>query len=259
MLVNDRVAVVTGGASGLGEAAVRRLVADGARGVVIMDLAQDKADVLAAELGDVVEVSRTDISNTLDVSAAISSGIERFGRIDVLVNCAGIAIAQRTLDREGNPADLDAYAKVIAVNLVGSFDVVRQVAAAMSANEPNEEGERGVIVMTASVAAFDGQIGQVAYSASKAGLVGMTLPLARDLAPAGIRVMTIAPGLLDTPIYDFAPPELKEMLAKIPLFPKRLGRPAEFAHLVATIIENAYLNGEVIRLDAGIRLPPSAR
>ena len=172
------------------------------------------------------------------------------------VSCAGVPIAERTLDREGQPASLPNYAKVIGINLIGTFDVVRQTASAMAKNEPNEEGERGVVIMTASIAAFDGQVGQAAYSASKGGLVGMTLPLSRDLAPTGIRVMTIAPGLLDTPIYLFAPPGLKEQLSKTPVFPKRLGRPDEFAKLVAAIIDNAYLNGEVIRLDAAVRLPP---
>ncbi len=256
MQLQDAVVLVTGGASGLGEAVVRRAIADGAKGVTIVDLSEDKANALVAELGDRVLVAKTDISKEDQVAAAVAATVAKFGRLDVTVSCAGIAIAERTMDRAGQPASLPNYAKVIGVNLIGTFDVVRQSAAVMSANEPNDDGERGVVIMTASVAAFDGQVGQVAYSASKGGLVGMTLPLARDLAPAGIRVMTIAPGLIDTPIYSFAPPEMKEQLSKTPVFPKRLGRPDEFAKLVAAIIENAYLNGEVIRLDAALRLSP---
>ena len=199
MQVQGSVVFVTGGASGLGEAVVRRAIADGAKGVTIADLAEDKANALAAELGDQVLVVKTDISKEDQVAAAVAATVAKFGRLDVTVSCAGIAIAERTLDREGQPAPLPNYAKVIGINLIGTFDVVRQTASAMAKNEPNEEGERGVVIMTASVAAFDGQVGQAAYSASKGGLVGMTLPLSRDLAPTGIRVMTIAPGLLDTP------------------------------------------------------------
>ena len=256
MKLQGSVVFVTGGASGLGEAVVRRAIADGAKGVTIVDLAEDKANALAAELGDRVLVVKTDISKEDQVSAAVAATIANFGCLDVTVSCAGVPIAERTLDREGQPASLPNYAKVIGINLIGTFDVVRQTASAMAKNEPNEEGERGVVIMTASIAAFDGQVGQAAYSASKGGLVGMTLPLSRDLAPTGIRVMTIAPGLLDTPIYSFAPPALKEQLSKTPVFPTRWGRPDEFAKLVAAIIDNAYLNGEVIRLDAAVRLPP---
>lgn len=256
MQLQDAVVFVTGGASGLGEAVVRRAIADGAKGVTIVDLSEDKANALNAELGDRVLVVKTDISKEDQVAAAVAATVAKFGCLDITVSCAGIALAQRTLDREGQPAPLPNYAKVIGVNLIGTFDVVRQTASAMAKNEPNEEGERGVVIMTASIAAFDGQVGQAAYSASKGGLVGMTLPLSRDLAPTGIRVMTIAPGLLDTPIYLFAPPGLKEQLSKTPVFPKRLGRPDEFAKLVAAIIDNSYLNGEVIRLDAAVRLPP---
>ena len=188
--------------------------------------------------------------------AAVERAVEAFGRVDTLVSCAGIPWAQRTVDRDGTPASLDMYRRVIEVNLIGTFDVVSKTAAAMSRNEPNADGERGVIVMTASVAAFDGQIGQVAYSASKGAIVGMTLPLARDLGAVGIRVVTIAPGLIDTPIYDFAPPELKEGLGKTTVFPRRLGTADEFAHLAEAVAENAYLNGETIRLDAAVRMAP---
>jgi NAD(P)-dependent dehydrogenase (short-subunit alcohol dehydrogenase family) len=256
MRVQDSVALVTGGASGLGEGVVRRLLAQGAAGVVIVDLSEEKAQKLADEFGDRVLVAVTDVRNTEQIESAVRSCVERFGRLDIAVCCAGIGWAQRTVDREGAPANLDAYKAVIDINLVGTFDVVRNVAAAMSTNTPDEDGGRGVIVMTASVAAFDGQIGQAAYSASKGGIVGMTLPLARDLAAAGIRVTTIAPGLIDTPIYDFAPPELKENLSKTPVFPRRLGTSDEFAHLVQSIVENPYLNGETIRLDAALRMAP---
>ncbi|MFM7145870.1 MAG: SDR family NAD(P)-dependent oxidoreductase [Actinomycetales bacterium] len=256
MQVSGSVVVVTGGASGLGESVVRRAVAAGAYGVAVIDLAAERAASLAAELGDRVHVSRADVSSAAEVESAIASVVQHFGRIDVAVCCAGIPGASRTIDRNGTPADLDVWRKVIEINLIGTYDTVRRCAAAMSANEPNADGERGAIVMTASVAAFDGQTGQTSYSASKGGIVGMTLPLARDLAPAGIRVNTIAPGLIHTPIYDFAPPEFLEALARNPVFPMRLGRPDEFAHLVQSVVENTYLNGEVIRLDAAVRLPP---
>ena len=256
MQVQGSVAVVTGGASGLGEAVVRRFLEQGAAGVTIIDMSEEKATKLAGELGDRVHVALTDVRNTDQVEAAIAGSVEKFGRLDIAVCCAGIGWAQRTVDKAGAPANLDAYKAVIDINLVGTFDVVRNAASAMSRNEPDADGQRGAIVMTASVAAFDGQIGQVAYSASKGGIVGMTLPLARDLAATGVRVNTVAPGLIDTPIYDFAPPELKENLSKTPVFPRRLGYSSEFAHMVQSMVENAYLNGEVIRLDAALRMPP---
>lgn len=254
MQIAGTVALVTGGASGLGEATVRRLVDQGAS-VVIADISADRGTALAAELGDRAVFVRTDVTSSADIAVAVEAA-RALGGLNALVCCAGIAAAKRTVDREGNAADLEGYTRVITVNLIGTFDAVRQAAAAMSRNAPNADGERGVIVMTASVAAFDGQVGQVAYSATKGGIVGMTLPLARDLAPSAIRVMTIAPGLLDTPIYEFAPPELKEQLAQNAVFPKRLGRPDEYAHLVTSIIENTLLNGETIRLDGAVRLPP---
>jgi 3-hydroxyacyl-CoA dehydrogenase/3-hydroxy-2-methylbutyryl-CoA dehydrogenase len=254
MQVSGSVAIVTGGASGLGEATVRRLVVQGAR-VVIADVSVERGTALAAELGDRAVFVRTDVTSSSDIAAAIEVA-EGMGGLDALVCCAGIAAAKRTVDREGNPADLEGFTRVVNVNLIGTFDAVRQAAAAMARTTPNADGERGVIIMTASVAAFDGQVGQVAYSATKGGIVGMTLPLARDLAPSAIRVMTIAPGLLDTPIYEFAPPELKEQLSQNAVFPKRLGRPDEYAHLVTAIVENTLLNGETIRLDGAVRLPP---
>ena len=256
MKIAGSVVLVTGGASGLGEAVVRRSVAGGALGVAIVDVSGDRAAALAAELGPTVLAVPTDITDTDQVAAAVAKTVDTFGGIDLLVACAGIPIAERTVDREGNPADLGRYSRVIAVNLVGTFDIVSRVAASMSKTEPNEDGERGVIVMTASAAAYDGQIGQVAYSASKGGIVGMTLPLARDLGVLAIRVNTIAPGLIQTPIYDYASQELRDSLSKGPVFPQRFGTGAEFAHLVEAIAENTYLNGEVIRLDGAIRMPP---
>ena len=252
----DSVVLITGGASGLGEAVARRAVAAGARGVALVDISAEKAAALALELGSTVVAIPTDITEPGQVSEAVALAVETFGHIDTLVACAGIPWAQRTVDRDGNPADLGAFRKVIEINLIGTFDIVSKTAAAMSRNEPGTDGERGVIIMTASVAAFDGQIGQVAYSASKGAIVGMTLPLARDLGAVGIRVLTIAPGLIDTPIYGFAPPELKEGLGKTTVFPKRLGTPEEFAHLAEALAENTYMNGEVIRLDAATRLAP---
>lgn len=256
MRLAGAIVLVTGGASGLGESVVRRALDAGAAGVAIIDMAADRAESLASELGDRVHIARADVSSSTEVEAAVASVIARFGRLDVAVCCAGIPGASRTIDKQGNPADLEVWRKVIEINLIGTYDTVRRCASAMSDNEPNEDGERGVIVMTASVAAFDGQTGQTSYSASKGGIVGMTLPLARDLAPAGIRVNTVAPGLIRTPIYDFAPPEFLEALARNPVFPMRLGRPDEFAHMVQSIVENTYMNGEVVRLDAAVRLPP---
>jgi len=256
MRFSDSVVMVTGGASGLGEAVVRRAVAAGAKGVVIIDVSAEKATALALELGSSAVAVPTDITAPGQVTEAVDLAVSTFGHIDTLVSCAGIPWAQRTVDRDGAAASLDAYRRVIEVNLIGTFDIVSKTAAAMSRNEAGADGERGVIVMTASVAAFDGQIGQVAYSASKGGIVAMTLPLARDLAAVGVRVLTIAPGLIDTPIYGFAPPEMKEGLAKTVVFPKRLGSPDEFAHLVESLAENTYMNGEVIRLDGAVRLAP---
>jgi len=258
MRFENSVVLVTGGASGLGEAVARRAVASGARGVVVLDLSSEKSAALALELGPTAIATPCDITVPGQVTEAVDAAVAQFGRIDTLVSCAGIPWAQRTVDREGNSADLGAYRKVIEVNLIGTFDVVAKTAGAMSRNEPNEDGERGVIIMTASVAAFDGQIGQVAYSASKGGIVGMTLPLARDLAPSGIRVLTIAPGLIDTPIYGFAPPELKENLSRTVVFPHRLGYPDEFAQLAESLAANAYMNGETVRLDGAIRMPPKS-
>ena len=257
MRLADSVVAVTGGASGLGEGVVRRVMSNGAAGVAILDVNDEAAASLAAEWGDRALALHCDVRNGADVTAAVNAIDERFGRLDLAVACAGIGWAQRTLAKDGSPADLDGYRRVVEVNLIGTYDFARQSASLMARNQPDASGERGAIVMTASLAAFDGQVGQVAYSASKGGIVGMTLPMARDLAPVGIRVMTIAPGLMDTPIYDpVGGAELKEHLGAMTVFPKRLGTADEYAHLVQSIAENSYLNGETIRHDAATRLPP---
>ncbi|PGL70234.1 3-hydroxyacyl-CoA dehydrogenase [Bacillus sp. AFS055030] len=255
MELKNSVVVVTGGASGLGEATVRNTVANGGKALII-DLNDDKATNLVEELGsDNVLYVKTNVANESDVQSALDQAVEKFGKITAAINCAGIGIGEKTVGKNG-PHSLEQFKKVINVNLVGSFNVIRLAAEKMAQNEPNESGERGVIVNTASVAAFEGQIGQAAYSASKGGVVGMTLPIARDLASYGVRVLTIAPGIFKTPILDGAPEELLNSLGAMVPFPKRLGRPSEFAHLVQTIIENPMLNGEVIRIDGAIRMQP---
>jgi NAD(P)-dependent dehydrogenase (short-subunit alcohol dehydrogenase family) len=254
MQLSESVAMVTGGASGLGEATIRRIHEGGGR-VAICDLPQSKGEALAAELGERALFCSTDVTSEAAVQEAVSSTVGRFGSVNTLVNCAGIGMAGRTVSRQG-PFPLDVFAKTIEINLIGTFNCIRLAAAAMVNNPPNDETERGVIVNTASVAAFDGQIGQVAYSASKAGVVGMTLPIARDLASMGIRVCTIAPGTFDTPMLGLAPEEMRQALAAQIPFPKRLGRPSEFGALACHIIENVLLNGETIRLDGAIRMAP---
>lgn len=254
MELKEVVAIITGGASGLGEATVRNIVANGGK-AVIADLQEERGQQLAEELGEHALFVKTDVTNEESAQNAINQAVEKFGKVNALVNCAGIAIAQRTVAKDG-PHPLDAFKKVIDVNLNGTFNMIRLAAEKMQNNEPNEEQERGVIVNTASVAAFDGQIGQAAYSASKGGVVGMTLPIARDLSRFGIRVMTIAPGLFETPLFATLPEKARESLGKMTPFPQRLGRPAEYAKLVKSIIENPMLNGEVIRLDGAIRMQP---
>ncbi|MGG1677197.1 3-hydroxyacyl-CoA dehydrogenase [Neobacillus sp. NRS-1170] len=255
MELKNGVVVVTGGASGLGEATVRNTVANGGKALII-DLNDDRGNNLVEELGsDNVLYVKTNVADESNVQSALDQAVEKFGKITAAINCAGIGPAQKTYGKNG-PHTLEHFTKIINVNLVGSFNVIRLVAEKMAQNEPNESGERGVIVNTASVAAFDGQIGQAAYSASKGGIVGMTLPIARDLSSYGIRVLTIAPGIFKTPILDGAPEELLNSLGAMIPFPKRLGRPSEYAHLVQTIIENPMLNGEVIRLDGAIRMQP---
>lgn len=254
MKIENSVAVVTGGASGLGEATVREIVSQGGK-AIILDLAEEKGISLAEELGDNVYFVKTNVTDESSVQAALDKAVELFGNVHVLVNCAGVGIAEKTFGSKGKH-DLSTFSKVIQVNLIGTFNVIRLTAEKMAENEPNESGERGVIINTSSVAAYEGQIGQVAYSASKGGIVGMTLPIARDLSPLGIRVMTIAPGLFETPLFDSLPDEAKQALGKMTPFPKRLGYPAEYAHLTKSILENPMLNGEIIRLDGAIRMQP---
>jgi len=251
MKLPGHVALVTGGASGLGAATVRRLSEGGAK-VVIVDQNERGAE-LAKELG--ATFAKADVTDAAQVEAAVAQA-SALGPLRVVVQCAGVGWASRTLDKTGKPHDLELFQKVIAINLVGHFNVLRLAAAAISKTEPTEGGERGVIVMTASVAAYDGQIGQIAYAASKAGVVGMTLPAARDLAPAGIRVVTIAPGIFDTPMLGGLSEEVRAALSRDVVFPKRLGSPAEYASLVAAIVDAGYLNGETIRLDGALRMPP---
>ena len=252
-ITNTTVALVTGGASGLGEATVRRLVGQGARAVIV-DLNAERGGALAAELGDGVRFAETNVTDAESVSKAIAVARE-MGVLRIAVSCAGIGPAAKTVGKKG-PHDLDLFAKVIGINLVGTFNVLRLAAAAMCENEPNADGERGVVINTASIAAYDGQIGQVAYSASKGGVVGLTLPAARDLMRNGVRVMTIAPGTFDTPLLAGLPENVREALAAGIPFPSRLGNPAEYGQLVEHIVRNAYLNGEVIRLDGALRMPP---
>ena len=256
MNINTKVAVVTGGASGLGRAAAELLINSGAT-VVIFDMNVSAGELAVAELGaSSCHFMQLDVSNGPDVEAAFTTILENLGRVDICVNCAGIGIAAKTVDREGQPHSLDLYRKVIEVNLIGTFNVSRCAAAAMAKNEPDEKTERGVIVNTASIAAFDGQMGQVAYAATKGGIVGMTLPMARDLSKQGIRVNTIAPGVMATPLMLAAPQNVQDgIVANIP-FPQRLGAPSEFGQLVVHITENSYLNGETIRLDGGVRMQP---
>jgi len=254
MKISGRAFVVTGGASGLGAGTARMLVECGAA-VVIADLDRARGVALATELGNRARFVEAEVSSETSAGAAIQTAMATFGGLQGLVNCAGIAVGEKVLGRDG-PHRLDAFARVISVNLVGTFNMIRLAAEAMSRGEPDEEGERGVIVNTASVAAFEGQIGQAAYSASKGGVVAMTLPIARELARWGIRVMTIAPGIFETPMLLGMPQDMQEALGKMVPFPPRLGRPPEFAALVRHIIENPMLNGEVIRLDGAIRMQP---
>jgi 3-hydroxyacyl-CoA dehydrogenase / 3-hydroxy-2-methylbutyryl-CoA dehydrogenase len=254
MQIHDIGALVAGGASGLGEATARRLHADGAS-VVIADLNEDKGQALAAELGDRAQFVRADVTDPDSVQAAVEAAAAQPGGLRISVCCAGIGWAEKVAGKRGAHT-LQPFETVIRVNLIGTFNVLRLAAAAMLANEPTQAGERGVCINTASIAAFDGQIGQVSYSASKGGIVGMTLPAARDLASVGIRVCTIAPGTFDTPLLAALPEEARNELGKAIPFPSRLGRPEEFAALATHIVENEMLNGEVIRLDGALRMPP---
>jgi len=247
-------AVVSGGASGLGHAVARRIVAAGGR-VAILDVNEAQGRDAAQTLGDAARFFRTDVSNDAEVIASVDAAAEAFGGINLAVSCAGILGAGRVLGREG-PMAGEYFAKVIMVNLVGTFQLAKAAAARMQHNEPNEAGERGLIVNTASVAAFEGQVGQAAYSASKAGVAGMALPLAREFARLGIRVNTIAPGIFLTPMMESMPEHIQASLAEQVPFPSRLGRPEEFADLVACICTNTMLNAETIRLDGAIRMQP---
>jgi NAD(P)-dependent dehydrogenase (short-subunit alcohol dehydrogenase family) len=254
MQIQNSVFLVTGGASGLGAGTARFLAARGGK-VVIADLNRAAGEALAAELGASARFCVTDVCDAASAQGAVSMALEAFGALHGLVGCAGIVMGEKTVGKDG-PHRLESFRRVIEVNLVGAFNMIRLAAEAMGRNAPNDDGERGVIVNTASVAAFDGQIGQAAYAASKGGIVGMTLPIARDLARMGIRVMTIAPGIMETPMMAGMSDEVREALGKMVPFPPRLGRPAEFAALVGQIVENPYLNGEVIRLDGAIRMQP---
>lgn len=253
MQLRDRVFLITGGGSGLGEATARLLAGAGAR-VVVADVNREGGEAVARDLGAAAQFVAADVADESSVQAAVDVARQKFGALHGTVNCAGVVSGGRVLDRDGNPHDLGAFARTVNINLVGTFNVVRLAAKAMADNEPDAEGERGVIVNTASVAAFDGQIGQAAYAASKAGVAGMTLPLARDLASRGIRVMTVAPGIFETPMMSSLPTKVRDSLGEQTPFPPRLGRPAEYAALVRHVVENVMLNGEVIRLDGAIRM-----
>jgi 3-hydroxyacyl-CoA dehydrogenase / 3-hydroxy-2-methylbutyryl-CoA dehydrogenase len=254
MQIDSAGAVVSGGASGLGEATVRRLHGAGAH-VVVADLNREKGEALVAELGDRASFHETNVTDPDQVEAAVAAASEAPNGLRIAVGCAGIGWAQRVTGKQG-PHPLDLFRNVVEVNLIGMFNLLRLASTQMNANDPDTDGERGVFVSTASVAAFDGQIGQIAYAASKGGIVGMTLPAARDLSSRGIRVMAIAPGLFDTPLLAALPEPARDALGKTIPFPSRLGRPDEFADLVASIATNPMLNGETIRLDGAIRMAP---
>lgn len=253
MDLKNKVVIVTGGASGLGGASAKSIVAAGGK-VLVADVNAELGARYAAELGSAARFIHCDVTSEADGKAAVAAALE-MGTLAGLVNCAGIGPPAKTVGKDG-PHSLELFTKVININLIGSFNMIRLAAAAMIGNAPDAEGERGVIVNTASVAAFDGQIGQAAYSASKGGIVGMTLPIARDLSRDGVRVVTIAPGLFLTPLLQSLPPAAQESLGKQVPFPSRLGRPEEFAHMVTHIFANVMLNGETIRLDGAIRMAP---
>lgn len=254
MEVRGKTFIVTGGGSGLGEATARLLAESGAN-VVIADINEERGSLVAGEIGEHARFVKTNVADEAEVRNLVSTSLEAFGGLHGAVNCAGVGIAQKVLGKQG-PHLLEHFSLVLQVNLVGTFNVIRLAAAAMADLPPDEEGNRGVFVNTASVAAYDGQIGQAAYSASKGGIVGMTLPIARELSAYGIRVATIAPGIFDTPMLAALPEPARQSLGQQVPFPRRLGRPAEYAALARHIIENDMLNGEVIRLDGAIRMAP---
>ncbi|TDE16797.1 3-hydroxyacyl-CoA dehydrogenase [Dyadobacter psychrotolerans] len=258
MQLQNATALITGGASGLGEATARLFLSQGAN-IVILDLNESSGKSLETEFSGRLKFFKTDVSDEIDVKLAVNSALETFGSVQIVINCAGIAPVGKTIGKTDGiygPHSLEIFEKTIKINLIGTFNVIRLAAFAMEKNAPNSEGERGVIINTASVAAYDGQIGQVAYAASKGGIVSMTLPVARDLAKSGIRVMTIAPGLFETPLMLGLPEEARLSLGQQVPFPPRLGRPDEYALLAKSIVENPMLNGEVIRLDGAIRMGP---
>ncbi|MYL49745.1 SDR family NAD(P)-dependent oxidoreductase [Halobacillus litoralis] len=254
MDVHEVVAVVTGGASGLGEATVRKIARNGGR-VVIVDQNEEKGGALAEELGSSVLFAKTDVTSAEEIERMLQTTVETFGQVNTVINCAGIVTGEKVVGRNG-PHRLESFSKIIEVNLIGTFNVIRLAAEKMQENEPNEYGERGIIINTASIAAYEGQIGQAAYSASKGGVAAMTMPLSRELARHGIRVMAIAPGLFETPMFEQLPEEARDALGKATPFPSRLGKPYEYAKLALSILDNPMLNGEVIRLDGAIRLQP---
>ncbi len=254
MKIENSTVVVTGGSSGLGAATAELIVAKGGN-VIVADINDEQGQELANKLGPQSDYIHCDVSNENDAQSTVDRAVSRFGAINGLVNCAGIAIGEKTTSKNGAHR-LESFKKVITINLLGTFNMTRVAATEMAKSNPNQQGERGVIINTASVAAYDGQIGQAAYSASKGGIVGMTLPIARDLARSGIRVMTIAPGIFETPMLRGMPSEVQEALGKQVPFPSRLGKSTEFAELVSTIFGNCMLNGESIRLDGAIRMSP---
>ncbi len=254
MDINNKVVIVTGGASGLGLVTCQQMAKQGAK-IAAFDLNEEAGQALVDELNGQAIFVKVDVTSAESVQAGIDAAMEAFGQIDVCINCAGIAPGGKTVGRNGALA-LEKFAQVININLIGTFNVLRLAAEQMAKNEPGEDGQRGVIINTSSIAAFDGQMGQSAYAASKAGVVGMTLPIARDLAKLGIRVMTIAPGIFDTPMMKGMSDEVREPLIEMVQNPKRFGEPEEFAALAAHIVENSYLNGEVIRLDGALRMEP---
>ena len=252
MELKGKTVLVTGGASGLGEACARRFTLQGAN-IGILDVDEEKGNRLAADLGAQAIYCRTDVTSEKSVQAAVDKTVEEFGGIHVVINCAGVGTAAKVLGKNG-PMALEHFNRVVQINLVGTLNVIRLAAAKIVVNTPNADGEKGVVINTASAAAFDGQIGQAAYSASKAGVVGMTLPIAREFADYGIRVMTIAPGLFRTPMLESLPQKVQTALGQMVPFPKRLGKPSEFARLAEDIVKNPMLNGETIRLDGAIRM-----
>lgn len=256
MNINGKVAIVTGGASGLGEATVERIVKAGGK-AAIFDLDAVKGQALVERLGSNAVFAKVDVADEASTQAGIALALSAFSGIDICVNCAGIPGRIGRVVSKNGPMALAEFEKVVRVNLVGTFNVTRLAAAEMLKNQPDPQtAERGVIINTASLAAMEGQMGQISYAASKAGVIGMMLPLVRDLSQFGVRVLTVAPGLFETPMGAGAPPEIKEKLIATLEFPKRMGHPSEFANLIAHLVENSYLNGEVIRIDAGTRAPP---